>query len=143
MEAERDTNDRYLAGYLAERLGAEFEGHVSGVARFGLFVKLDETGADGIVPIGTIGREYWRHDPETMTLTGEKSRQVIGMGDRVRVRLAEAAPVSGGLRFELLEVAGIGRKPAPRGRGGGTPKRKLAAERIRSAKAKRKARRQR
>jgi ribonuclease R len=143
MEAERDTNDRYLAGYLAERLGAEFEGHVSGVARFGLFVKLDETGADGIVPIGTIGRDYWRHDPEAMTLTGERTRQVIGMGDRVRVRLAEAAPVSGGLRFELLDIAGSGR---PRGGGGGgrrgpNPKRKLTAARIKAAKTKRKAQR--
>jgi ribonuclease R len=140
MEAERDTTDRYLAAYLADRTGAEFAGHVSGVARFGLFVKLDETGADGIVPISTLGREYWRHDPDTMTLTGEQSGKVIGMGARARVRLAEAAPVSGGLRFELLDIEG-GRLPTPRRSSGPTPRRKLAAAKIKAAKAKRKTKR--
>jgi ribonuclease R len=140
MEAERDTTDRYLAAFLSERMGAEFAGVVSGVARFGLFVKLDETGADGIVPISTLGREYWRFDPERLTLTGERSRREIGIGARARVRLVEAAPVAGGLRFELLEAEGGGRMPAPvRGKGGTGPRRKLAASKIAAAKARRKA----
>jgi ribonuclease R len=140
MEAERDTTDRYLAAYLSERLGAEFEGRVSGVAKFGLFVKLDETGADGIVPISTLGREYWRFDAERLTLTGDASGKVISLGARVTVRLAEAVPVSGGLRFELLDVEG-GRMSVSRPSGRGPLKRKVGAAKISAAKAKRKARR--
>jgi ribonuclease R len=143
MDAERDTTDRYLAAYLSDRIDAEFDGRVSGVAKFGLFVKLDETGADGIVPVSTLGREYWRFDADTQTLTGERSGKVIAMGARARVRLVEAAPLAGGLRFELLEVEGAGSVPrAARGRGAG-PKRMLAREKIAAAKAKRKARRTR
>ena len=142
MEAERDTTDRYLAAYLADRTGAEFDGRVSGVARFGLFVKLDETGADGIVPVSTLGREYWRFDPAALTLTGEQSRQVIGLGQKVLVRLAEAEPVTGGLRFELLDIEGtalaVARRPA------GKPVRRKAGEaKIAAAKARRKAARKR
>ncbi|MEO1000358.1 MAG: ribonuclease R, partial [Pseudomonadota bacterium] len=118
MQAERDTTDRYLAAYLADRVGAEFEGRVSGIARFGLFVKLDETGADGLVPIGTLGHEYFRHDAEAQTLTGTQSGRVIGLGMRVTVRLAEAEPVTGGLLMELLEVEGSRQRPVRReGRG--------------------------
>ncbi|MFN3613555.1 MAG: ribonuclease R [Rubrimonas sp.] len=143
MDAERDTTDRYLAAYLSEREGAEFDGRVSGVAKFGLFVKLDDTGADGIVPVSTLGREYWRFDADRQTLTGERSGAVIGVGARARVRLVEAAPVAGGLRFELLEIEGGGRAPQTgRGRGAG-PQRKLARARIAAAKSRRKARRKR
>ena len=140
MEAERDTTDRYLAMFLAEQEGATFEGRVSGVARFGLFVKLDETGADGIVPVATLGREYWRFEPDAPALVGEKSGRSIGLGARVRVRLVEVAPVAGGLRFELLEVEDRGIAPArkPAGRG---PKRKLDRAKLAKAKARRKAKR--
>ena len=106
MAAERDTADRYLAAYLAERVGAEFTGRVSGVARFGVFVKLDETGADGLVPIRAIGDEYFRHDAEAQVLEGERTGFRIGLGQRVKVKLAEAEPVTGGLALELLEVEG-------------------------------------
>ncbi len=138
MEAERDTTDRYLAMYLAEREGAEFEGRISGVARFGLFVKLAETGADGIVPVATLGREYWRFDPDGPALIGEKSGRALTLGQRARVRLVEAAPVQGALRFELLEVEESripkpAKKPGARG-----PKRKLDRAKIAAAKAKRK-----
>ncbi len=129
MMAERDTIDRYLAAYLADRVGSEFEGRVSGVARFGLFVKLDETGADGLIPISMLGREYFTYDAESQTITGEKSRRRIGLGDRVVVRLSEAAPVTGGLLFELLSIEGrpmprSGRTPTSR-----TPRPKLAKSR--------------
>ncbi|KAB2886113.1 MAG: ribonuclease R [Albidovulum sp.] len=108
MAAERDTTDRYLAAYLSDRVGAEFEGRVSGVTRFGLFVKLTETGADGLIPIRTLGREFFHYDPRTETLMGADTGLVIGMGQRVTVRLAEAVPVTGGLRLELLEIEGRG-----------------------------------
>jgi ribonuclease R len=139
MVAERDTVDRYLAAYLAERAGAEFGGRVSGVARFGLFVKLDETGADGLIPVSTLGREYFRHDADSQTLRGEETGLVLGLGQRVTVRLVEAAPVTGGLILELLEVEGKQRRMLGRRQGGmGTPKRKLGRARIARAKAARK-----
>ncbi|MCB1375920.1 MAG: RNB domain-containing ribonuclease, partial [Rhodobacteraceae bacterium] len=129
MMAERDTTDRYIAAWLADRVGSEFEGTIAGVARFGLFVRLDETGADGLIPISSLGTEYFRHDAESQTLTGERSGRVLGLGQRVTVRLAEAAPITGGLLFELLEVEGR-RMPTPPRAAKGTPHRRLARRRI-------------
>jgi len=106
MLAERDTNDRYLAAYLSERMGQEFDGQISGIARFGVFVKLSETGADGLVPISTLGDEYFRHDAEKGQLRGEKSGMTITLGQKVRAKLTEAAPVTGGLMLEILELEG-------------------------------------
>ncbi|ETA53934.1 ribonuclease R [Ponticoccus alexandrii] len=159
MMAERDTTDRYLAAYLSDRLGAEFTGRVSGIAKFGLFVKLDETGADGLVPISTLGNEYFHFDRESGTLMGADSGREIGLGMRARVKLVEAAPVTGGIAFELLELdgeeyesgrgGGSFRRGRPRGggagrsRGGASPKRKLAKAKAKDAKTKRKVSRQR
>jgi len=143
MMAERDTNDRYLAAYLSDRIGSEFPGKISGIARFGLFVRLDETGADGLIPISTLGREFFHHDADAQTLTGEKSHLVLKLGQRVSVRLAEAAPITGGLMFELLGVAG---KPLPRpsgSKGARGTGRKLAAKRARQKKGGKKVRRNR
>lgn len=134
MLAERDTTDRYLAAFLSERVGNEFEGKVSGIARFGLFVKLDETGADGIIPISHLGREYFHHDPDARTLTGEKSRTVIGLGMKATVRLAEAVLVTGGLMFELLTLNGKPMKSVPGGRSHGGPNRKHKRAKIRRSK---------
>lgn len=100
MAAERDSTDRYLAAYLEDRMGAEFEGVVSGVARFGLFVKLDETGADGLLPISSLGAEYFTHDPDRHALIGSRTGASWRLGDRIRVRLVEATPITGGLLFE-------------------------------------------
>lgn len=131
MMAERDTIDRYLAAYLADRVGTEFTGTVSGIARFGLFVKLDETGADGLVPISSLGREYFRYDPDAQTLTGDRSRRVIGLGQNVTVRLKEATPITGGLLFELLEIEGAPVARTGRSNARPTPRRKLARARRR------------
>ena len=106
MVAERDTTDRYLAAFLANRVGAEFAGRISGVQRFGLFVRLDETGADGLIPIRSVGREYYHYDQDSQTLMGADSGMVIGIGQRVLVRLAEATPVTGGLLLDLLSLEG-------------------------------------
>jgi ribonuclease R len=144
MVAERDTIDRYLASYLTERSGSEFGGRIAGVARFGLFVKLDETGADGLIPVSSLGREYFRHDAASQTLRGEETGLVLGLGQRVTVRLVEAAPVTGGLILELLSVEGEKRRaPARRQGGKGSPKRKLDRARIARAKAARKEKRRR
>ena len=113
MGAERETVDRYLAAYLSDRVGATFTGRVSGVQRFGLFVKLDETGADGLVPIREVGREFFHYDPDAQTLMGADTGLTIGIGARVTVRLREAVPVTGGLVLELLEIDA---RPLPGGR---------------------------
>ncbi|HHS94575.1 MAG TPA: RNB domain-containing ribonuclease, partial [Rhodobacterales bacterium] len=106
MLAERDTSDRYLAAYLSDRVGNEFTGRISGVQRFGTFVRLDETGADGLIPVSTIGAEYFRYDGDAQTLTGERSGLTLSVGLPVLVRLSEAVPITGGLMLELLEVDG-------------------------------------
>ncbi len=106
MLAERDTTDRYLTAFLASEVGSSFSGVVSGVARFGIFVKLDDTGADGLIPVSRLGHEYFVFDEDSRTLTGEHSRRVLRAGLRARVRLEEADPLTGGLLFELLEIDG-------------------------------------
>ncbi|GFE64750.1 ribonuclease R [Litoreibacter roseus] len=140
MVAERDTTDRYLASFLADRVGTEFEGRISGIVKFGVFVKLDDSGADGLVPVSTLGREYFVHDRDAQTLTGERSGATLSLGQRVLVRLAEATPATGGLTLELLELDG---KPLPNTgapRRAGT-RRKLIKNREKGAKLKKKARR--
>ena len=102
MAAERETNDRLIAGYLADRVGAQFEARISGVTRSGLFVRLTETGADGFVPAATIGNDYWRYHEHQHALVGDRSGETYRLGDAVRVRLVEAIASAGALRFEML-----------------------------------------
>ena len=115
MTAERDTTDRYLASFLSDRIGAELSGRISGIANFGVFVKLDETGADGMIPMRNLGNEYFNYDRDTQSLQGADTGTEIGLGQRVTVKLAEATPVTGGLIVELLALEG---KEMPRGGGG-------------------------
>ncbi len=143
MMAERDTTDRYLAAFMQDRIGAELTGRISGIAKFGVFVKLDETGADAMIPIRTLGGEYFHYDADTQTLMGADTGRVIGLGMRTTVKLAEAAPVTGGLIVELLTLDGA---TMPRGtsRGRGKPaKRKLGSARKKAAKTARKVKRTR
>jgi ribonuclease R len=143
MMAERDTTDRYLAAFLSDRLGAVMEGRISGIARFGVFIKLDETGADALIPIRSLGDEFFHFDAESQSLTGSKSGTVIGLGQRVTVKLVEAAPVSGGLIVELLklEERTIAR-PSHRGRGKPV-RRRAGAEKAKASKLKKKVKRTR
>jgi ribonuclease R len=119
MKAERETFDRLLAHFLADRVGATFEGHISGVTRAGLFVKLDDTGADGFIPARTVGAEYFRYHEDRHALVGDRSGESYRLGDRVTVKLIEAAPVAGALRFELLSEGSYNqaraRRPKPDG----------------------------
>ena len=113
MLAERETSDRLIAHFLADRIGATFEGRISGVTRAGLFVKLDGTGADGLVPARLIGGEYFRYHEARHALVGDETGETYQLGDRVTVRLAEAAPVAGALRFDLLSQGRIeSKRPA-------------------------------
>ena len=143
MMAERDTNDRYLAAFLSERLGEDFTGRISGIARFGVFVKLDETGADGLIPMRALGHEYFHFDRDSGTLMGAETGRIIALGQRVTVRLAEAAPVSGGLAFDLVELEGVHVPRGPARARGKPPRRKLGAARAKAAKLRRKAARKR
>jgi ribonuclease R len=115
MKAERETADRLIAHHLADRIGATFQGRVSGVTRAGLFVKLDDTGADGLVPIRSLGSEYFNYDETRHALVGSRSGAMHRLGDVVDVRLVEAAPIAGALRFELLsEGRVVPRRPRDR-----------------------------
>lgn len=102
MAAERDATDRYVAAYLSDRVGAEFAGRITGVTRFGLFIRLDETGADGLVPVSTLGGEYFVHDDTAHALVGEKTGRRWPLGMSVQVELREATPITGGLVFGML-----------------------------------------
>ncbi|BCJ91126.1 ribonuclease R [Terrihabitans soli] len=114
MAAERETVDRLIAHHLADRVGASFHGRISGVTRSGLFVNLAETGASGFVPASTLGRDYYVHDEQQHALIGEHTGEAFRLGDEVEVRLVEAVPVAGALRFEVLSE---GRRMKPPGRG--------------------------
>jgi ribonuclease R len=102
VAAERQTVDRLIAGYLADRIGATFSARVSGVVRTGLFVRLAETGADGFVPASSIGGDFYRHDERRHALIGDRTGMSYKLGDMVEVRLIEAVPSAGALRFEML-----------------------------------------
>ncbi|WP_404829749.1 ribonuclease R [Stappia indica] len=102
MLAERDTVDRLIALWLADKVGARFTGRISGVVKSGLFVRLDDSGADGFVPASTIGDDYYHYDESSHSMSGRTTGETFSLGDRVEVRLVEAAPYAGSLRFELL-----------------------------------------
>ncbi len=119
MEAERDTVDRYVAAFLSERVGELVEARVTGVMNFGLFATVEGTGGDGLLSVRDLGTEYFRYDEAARKLVGEASGEEYTLGQRLRLRLAEANPVSGALRFEL-----------PEGGGGSAPDRKGGAPRV-------------
>src|SRR4029079_10008800 len=123
------TADRLIAHFLADRIGATFQGRISGVTRAGLFVKLSDTGADGLIPIRTLGTEYFNYDETRHALVGSRSGAMHRLGDVVDVRLVEAAPVAGALRFELLSEG----KAIPRGRKQGG-KREVQNPRVASSR---------
>jgi ribonuclease R len=109
MVAERETNDRLIAHFLADRVGASFDGRISGVTRAGLFVKLHETGADGFIPARTIGDDYFHYEEAGHAMVGRRTGETYRLGDAVTVKLVEAAPVAGALRFEMLSAGRQGR----------------------------------
>ncbi|SLN30924.1 ribonuclease R [Pseudooctadecabacter jejudonensis] len=143
MMAERDTTDRYLAAYLNDRTGAVMEGRISGIARFGVFVKLDETGADGMIPMRNLGAEYFHYDAETQTLMGANSGQIIGLGQRATVKLVEADATTGGLIVDLLDLDGQALPKGPSKGRGKPPKRKMSKGKKKAAKTARKVKRTR
>jgi len=106
MAAERDSNDRYVAAFMEDRIGQTFDARVTGVTRFGLFVRLAESGAEGLIPIRSLGADFFHHDEKRQALVGQRTRVSFGMGNVLAVKLMEAAPLTGGLRFALVDGSG-------------------------------------
>lgn len=122
MLAERDTIDRLIALWMSDQIGATFQGRIAGVVKSGMFIRLQDTGADGFVPASTIGLDYYRYDEGSHALIGDKTGETYQLGDQVEVKLVEAAPFAGALTFELLSHGRIAgkkiRKAAPKVRRG-------------------------
>jgi ribonuclease R len=112
MEAERETIDRYVAAFLADQVGQLVECRITGVQPFGFFATVEDLGGDGLVLAQTLGQEYFRYDEAARQLVGEESGETYRVGQRLTLRLAEANPVSGSLRFELPEGSYGGPRPA-------------------------------
>jgi ribonuclease R len=107
MAAERQTADRLIAAYMADRTGAVFSGLISGMTRGALFVELPDTGAEGIVPVSTLRQDYFRYNERARSMTGRNTGETYKLGDKVEIKLVEAAPVSGALKFEMLSPGSI------------------------------------
>jgi len=123
--AERDAVDRFTAAFLAEKVGTIQRGRITGVTRFGLFVTLDDSGADGLVPISSLPDDYYDHDERGHRLVGRQHGLTFRLGDAVDARLVEASPLTGGIIFELIRGIGEpGRRRVPRPPRGGRPVRK-------------------
>lgn len=126
MVAERDSTDRYLAAYLSNQVGEEFKGRITGVIKFGLFLSIEPTGADGFIPVSTLLDDYYDHDEAHHCLVGKRHGKKFQLGDRLDVRLKEVDKITGSLRLELLDSFQLpknlmrkGRKRgAGKGRGG-------------------------
>ncbi|MEI6985294.1 MAG: ribonuclease R [Rhodospirillaceae bacterium] len=118
--AERDATDRFIAAFLADRVGATFEGRICGVTRFGLFVRLEDSGADGLVPIRSLPNDYYDHVETLHALIGRRTGLTFRLGSQVRIRLLEANPLTASTLFELAEGGDEGWVPCqPRGHGRG------------------------
>ena len=118
MEAERDTIDRYVAAWLSGRVGEVFDTRITGVQGFGFFATIEKLGGDGLVPVSTLGREYFSYDEAAQKLTGESSGTTYAVGDRLKLKLAEANALTGALKFEVPDSDGApierrGERPAP------------------------------
>ena len=114
MEAERETIDRYVAAWLSARVGEVFDCRVTGVQKFGLFATIVSLGGDGLVPVSTLGDERFHFDERAKVLVGDSGHTRFAMGDRLRLRLAEANPLTGALKFEPEDHVGAGIEPRGR-----------------------------
>ena len=135
MMAERQTIDRLIATHLADRIGAQFHGRINGVTRAGLFITLDETGADGFIPISKLGDDYYIYDEVSHRVVAEHSGLMFQMGDQVDVKLVEAAPIAGALRFDMMSEGreGSGMPRSRRSRSGspsGRPRRPAGSDKF-------------
>ncbi len=140
MEAERDTVDRYVAAWLAGRVGETFDTRITGVQNFGFFATIEKLGGDGLVPVSTLGDDFFRYDEKAQALIGERSGRSYTTGDRLKLKLGEANALTGALKFVPLDADGNAIEPRggrPAGRGpnkgyrGKSPDQKTAGKRGR------------
>ncbi len=108
MEAERDTIDRYVAAYLSKMVGEVVKTRITGVAKFGFFATVEGLGGDGLVPVSTLGAERFVFDEDARILEGIETGTRYAVGQRLELRLAEANPITGALRYELPEGGSSG-----------------------------------
>ena len=106
MAAERETMDRLIAAHMSAQIGAHFSARIGGVTRVGLFVRLKDTGADGFIPAASLGPDYYRFEEAHRALVGTRTGETFRLGDAVEVKLLEAAPFAGALRFEMISKGG-------------------------------------
>jgi ribonuclease R len=141
MEAERETIDRYVAAFLSERVGQILACRITGVQSFGFFATVVELGGDGLVPVSTLGAEYFAYDEINQALEGQQSGERYALGDKIDLRLVEADPISGALRFEIpvgaSHMAMPGGGPGDRRRPGGMRSRQGRPSNIRHSSNKR------
>jgi len=102
VSAERATVDRLIALHLADNIGEEFEGRIAGMSSAGLFVSLPAYGADGFVPVSTLGDEYYHHDEAQHAMVGERTGTGYRLGDPVTIKIVEVIPLAGSMRFEMI-----------------------------------------
>ena len=124
MDAERDTIDRYVASYLSQHVGQVFQTRITGVQSFGFFATIQDLGGDGLVPVSTLGQDYFRYDEAAQALVGERSGTRYETGQRLELKLAEANPLTGALKFEPVDADGNpieprGNRSGPRRKGPG------------------------
>jgi ribonuclease R len=105
--------DRYAAAFLADREGQLFKGRINGVTRFGLFVTLEESGASGLVPMGSLPDDWYDHDERAHALIGRRWGREYRLGEPVHLRLVEADPATGGLLLHIIEGEEAAAEPAP------------------------------
>jgi len=125
MEAERDTIDRYVAAFLADRVGQILPCRISGVQSFGFFATVEGLGGDGLVPAAILGSEYFRYDEKARALIGDDTGTTFRQGQKIELKLSEANPASGALKFEL-----------PEGKYGGAPRSEGRKDRVRGGPSK-------
>jgi ribonuclease R len=123
MEAERETIDRYVAAFLADKVGQILRCRITGVQPFGFFATVEDLGGDGLVPAAILGNEYFRYDEAARALVGEESGETYRVGQHLELKLVEANPASGALRFEL-----------PEGKFAGAPRVAQRRDRVRTGK---------
>ncbi|MEM6615592.1 MAG: ribonuclease R [Pseudomonadota bacterium] len=142
MAAERETVDRLITGYLSEKIGTQFRARITGVTRAGLFLELTETGADGFLPLRSLDYDYFHVDQERHAIIGERTSEAFQLGDTVEVKLEEAAPLAGALRFSMVSdgkslgqprASRFGRPKKPRGFGKSVAKGRRRPDKPRKA----------
>ncbi|MDB2405047.1 S1 RNA-binding domain-containing protein, partial [Alphaproteobacteria bacterium] len=105
QKAERETMDKYLSLFMQDKVGSRFNAKISGVNNFAMFIKLIETGAEGIIFLKNIRGDFYIHDDKNHCIIGRKTKSRYRMGDLITVQLEQVSPIKGGLEFSLIQNA--------------------------------------